>query len=257
LKKDDLVFGLHAIEQIFENDISRVLEIWTLEERNDAKLQVLLKKAKQQHIAIHPITKKTLDKLTENGRHQGMVIRCKTTRQIKTPPTLEELLASLTQSPFLLVLDEVQDPHNLGACLRSADAAGIQAVIVPKNNAVKLTSIVRAVACGAADNIPLIEVTNLARTLRWLQEQGVWIVGTDENGQESLFETNLTGPLAFVFGSEGSGLRRLTKESCDLLVRIPTLGKIKSLNISVATGICLYEAVRQRLQFSIHSNIQS
>jgi len=254
LKKDDLVFGLHAIEQIFENDISRVLEIWTQEERNDAKSQVLLKKAKQQHIAIHPVTKKTLDKLTENARHQGIVIRCKMNRQIQTQPTLEELLASLTEPPFLLVLDEVQDPHNLGACLRTADVAGIQAIIVPKNNAVKLTSIVHAVACGAADNVPLIEVTNLARTLRWLQEQGVWIVGTDENSQESLFETNLTGPLAFVFGSEGTGLRRLTKETCDILVRIPSLGKIKSLNVSVATGICLYEAVRQRLQLSIHSN---
>jgi len=251
--KDDQVFGLHAVEQIFENDISRVIEIWVKEERNDAKIQVLLKKAKQQSIAIHPVSKRTLDKISDNGHHQGIVIRCKTSHKTKMQPTLEELLPSLTEPPFLLVLDELQDPHNLGACLRTADAAGVHAVIVPKNNTVKLTAIVKAVACGAADNVPLIQITNLARTLRWLQEQGVWIVGADEKSQDSLFETNLAGPLAFVLGTEGTGLRRLTRETCDMLVRIPTLGKIKSLNVSVATGVCLYEAVRQRLHLAINS----
>ncbi|RKZ82720.1 MAG: 23S rRNA (guanosine(2251)-2'-O)-methyltransferase RlmB [Candidatus Parabeggiatoa sp. nov. 1] len=247
--KYEQIYGLHAVQQIFENDISRVVDIKVQEGRNDAKLQALLKQAKQQGIAIQPVPKKTLDKLTENGHHQGMIIRCKA-NSMKTRISLEEVLTSITGSPFLLVLDEVQDPHNLGACLRTADAAGIHAVIVPENRACKLTSIVHAASSGAADNVPLIQVTNLARTLRWLQEQGVWLIGTDEESQTSLFETDLTGSRALVLGSEGTGLRRLTRETCDALVRIPMLGKIKSLNVSVATGVCLYEAIRQRLNIS-------
>jgi 23S rRNA (guanosine2251-2'-O)-methyltransferase len=245
--KYEQVYGLHAVRQVFENDISRVVDIKVQEGLHSAKLQALLKQAKQQSIAIQPVPKKTLDKLTENGHHQGIIIHCKARRCTTAKISLEEVLTSITGSPFLLVLDELQDPHNLGACLRTADAAGVHAVIVPENRACQLTSIVRAVACGAADNVPLIQVTNLARTLRWLQEQGVWLIGTDEESETSLFETNLTGSLALVLGSEGNGLRRLTRETCDALVRIPMLGKIKNLNVSVATGVCLYEAVRQRL----------
>ncbi|OQY51448.1 MAG: 23S rRNA (guanosine(2251)-2'-O)-methyltransferase RlmB [Candidatus Parabeggiatoa sp. nov. 2] len=200
--------------------------LWPKEGLSSAKLNALLKQAKQQGIAIQPVPKKTLEKLTENGHHQGIVIRYKA-RPTKTQTSLEDILASLTDPPFLLVLDEVQDPHNLGACLRTA-------------------AIVRAVASGAADNVPIIQVTNLARTLRWLQEQGVWLVGTDCESQTSLFETRLTGSLALVLGSEGTGLRRLTQKTCDVLVHIPMLGKVESLNVSVAAGICLYEAVRQR-----------
>ncbi len=244
--KNEQIYGFHAVQQIFENDISRVLDIKVQEGLHSAKLQALLKLAKQQNIAIQPVPKKTLDKLTENGLHQGIIIRYKANR-MKTKISLEEVLASITGSPFLLVLDEVQDPHNLGACLRTADAAGIHAVIVPENRACKLTSIVHAASSGAADNVALIQVTNLARTLRWLKEQGVHLIGTDEGSEASLFETDLTGSLALVFGSEGKGMRRLTRETCDALVHIPMLGKIKNLNVSVATGVCLYEAVRQRL----------
>lgn len=248
--KYEQVYGLHAVQQVFENDISRVLDIMVQQGRNDARLNTLLEQAKQQDIAIQPVPRKTLDKLTENGHHQGIVIRCQT-RSKKTQASLETYLTSLTEPPFFLVLDEVQDPHNLGACLRSADATGIHAVIVPNCRACQLTSIVRAVASGAADNVPLIQVTNLANTLRWLQEQGVWLIGADQDSQTSLFETNLTGSLAMVLGSEGTGLRRLTRETCDTLVHIPMLGKIKSLNVSVATGVCLYEAVRQRKLSSV------
>lgn len=247
--KYEHLYGLHVVQQIFENDISRVIDMKVQEGRNDAKLQALLKQAKQQDIAIQTVPKKNLDKLTENGHHQGVVVRCKASR-MKTKITLEEVFSSIADSPFLLVLDEVQDPHNLGACLRTADAAGIHAVIVPENRACQLTSIVRAASSGAADNVPLIQVTNLVRTLRWLQEQGVWLIGTDDESQTSLFETKLTGSLAFVLGSEGNGLRRLTRETCDTLVRIPMLGKVKNLNVSVATGVCLYEAARQRLDLS-------
>lgn len=245
-KNSEQIFGLHAVQQVLKNDLARIIEMWVQQGLHSAKLPALLKEAKLQGIAIQPVPKKTLDKLTDNGHHQGIVIRC-LAPPIKNETTLEEILASLTVPPFLLVLDEVQDPHNLGACLRTADAAGIHAVIVPKNQACKLTATVHQVASGAAETVPLITVTNLARTLHWLQEQGVWLVGADSNTQTSLFETRFSGSLALILGAEGRGLRRLTREACDVLVRIPMLGKVESLNVSVAAGICLYEAVRQRI----------
>lgn len=243
--KYEQIYGLHAVQQVLATDISRVYELWVQEGRHDAKLQAMLTQAQQQGIAIHTVPRKTLDKLTQVDHHQGIVIRCQT-RPLETQPTLEAVIAAVTTPPFLLVLDGVQDPHNLGACLRTADAAGIHAVVIPKNRACGLSGVVRKVASGAADTVPLIPVTNLATTLRWLQEQGVWLVGADSHSQISLFETRLTGPLALVFGSEGTGLRRLTREICDVLVHIPMLGTVASLNVSVAAGICLYEAVRQR-----------
>jgi 23S rRNA (guanosine2251-2'-O)-methyltransferase len=159
---------------------------------------------------------------------------------------LFKLLGNLTVPPFLLVLDNVQDPHNLGACLRVADGAGVQAVIVPKDRSVGLTDTVRTVACGAAEHVPLIQVVNLARTLDQLKDAGIWTVGTTDRTEQSIYQVDLTGPLALVMGSEGTGLRRLTAEKCDFLVSIQMFGSVSSLNVSVATGICLYEAVRQR-----------
>jgi 23S rRNA (guanosine2251-2'-O)-methyltransferase len=241
-KNTEKIFGLHAVRQVLKNDFSRVMEMWVQQGLHSARLQALLKQAEQQGIAIQSVPKKTLDSLSDNGHHQGIVIRCKARPQ----STLEEILASKTVPAFLLVLDEVQDPHNLGACLRTADAAGIDAVIVPKNQACQLTATVRQVASGAADSVPLVQVTNLARTLRWLQDRGVWLVGTDAESQSSLFDSSLTGSLALVLGAEGRGLRRLTRETCDVLVRIPMSGTVESLNVSVAAGVCLYEAVRQR-----------
>ena len=165
---------------------------------------------------------------------------------VKPESYLFEILESLDEPPFLLILDGVQDPHNLGACLRTADAAGVHAVIVPKDRAVGLTPAVRTVACGAAEHIPLIQVTNLARTMRNLQKADVWLAGTADRAEQSLYEADLTGPLALVMGSEGKGLRRLTGDTCDFLLRIPMLGSVESVNVSVAAGICLFEAVRQR-----------
>jgi 23S rRNA (guanosine2251-2'-O)-methyltransferase len=244
--QSEYIFGLHAVQQLFENEIQHVLELWAQSGSPNQRLQRLVQQAQQQGIAIHWVAKKTLDKLTDQGHHQGVLIRCRA-RPTPLQLSLPDYLASLPVPPFLLVLDEVQDPHNLGACLRTADAAGIHAVIIPKNRACHLSAIVRKVACGAADNIPLIQVTNLARTLTWLREQGVWLVGADALSETSLFDTKLTGALALVLGAEGHGLRRLTQEACDVLVHIPMLGKVHSLNVSVATGICLYEALRQRL----------
>ncbi len=159
---------------------------------------------------------------------------------------LFQLLTNLHEPAFLLVLDCIQDPHNLGACLRTADAAGVQAVIAPKDRSVGLTSTVRQVACGAAERVPYVIVTNLARTLKQLKGCGLWLVGTADQAPQSLYELDLTGPLAFVMGAEGAGLRRLTQAGCDFLVRIPMLGSVECLNVSVAAGVCLFEAVRQR-----------
>ena len=246
MPKDEYIFGFHAVRQVFETDISRIMELWVDEARHDNKLHAIISQARQQGLSVQFVPKKTLDKLTQEGHHQGIVLRCKTSTHLKL--TLEECLATLTVPPFLLVLDEVQDPHNLGACLRTADATGVHAVIIPKDRSCSLSPTVRKVASGAAETIPLIEVTNLARTLRWLQEQKIWLVGTDVHAQTSLFATSLTGPLAVVLGTEASGLRRLTRETCDVLVKIPMQGQIETLNVSVATGVCLYEAFRQRSQ---------
>jgi len=165
---------------------------------------------------------------------------------MKTEDDLFEIIENKSTDAFLLILDCVQDPHNLGACLRSADAAGVDAVIVPKDRSVALTDTVRHIACGAAERIPVIAVTNLARTLRQLKDDGLWLVGTADGADRSLFDLDLTGPLGIVMGSEGKGLRRLTRETCDHVVSIPMAGTVGCLNVSVATGVCLFEAVRQR-----------
>jgi 23S rRNA (guanosine2251-2'-O)-methyltransferase len=249
------IFGLHAVRHVFEHDISRVVELWVQQGRNDERLNRLITQAQQQGLVAQSVPRKTLDQITGEGHHQGIVIRCKIQPIFNRAnegvqsfiTTLEEYMASLTVTPFLLVLDGIQDPHNLGACLRTAEAAGVQAVIIPKNRACALSPTVYKVASGAAEVLPLIQVSNLATTLRWLKTQGIWLIGATETAETSLFNAKLTGPLALILGAEGTGLRRLTQAHCDSLVHIPMFGKVESLNISVATGICLYEAVRQRL----------
>ncbi len=175
-------------------------------------------------------------------RHTNLTARFKT----HSEDDLFGLLEQTPAAPLLLILDQVQDPHNLGACLRTADGAGVLAVIAPKDRSVTITDVVRTVACGAAERVPFIPVTNLARTMDQLRERGIWIVGTMEEASQSLYEIELTGPIAIVLGSEGAGIRRLTADHCDFLVRIPMAGKVESLNVSVSAGVCLYEAVRQR-----------
>lgn len=165
---------------------------------------------------------------------------------VKSENDLFEIIKNLKEPPFVLILDNIQDPHNLGACLRSADAAGVHAVVVPKDRSVSLTDTVRQIASGAAENIPFVQVTNLVRTMKNLKDAGVWLVGTADNAKQCLYEIDLTGPLALVMGSEGKGLRRLTMENCDFLAYIPMRGSVECLNVSVATGVCLFEAVRQR-----------
>ena len=186
-----------------------------------------------------------MDRYTCGPQHQGVAAFC-TPGKLPDENFLYELIASLDTAPLLLVLDGITDPHNLGACLRTAEAAGVNAVITPKDRSAGITPVVRKVACGAADIVPLIPVTNLARCLKKLQELGVWLTGTSDKANTSLFEHDLTGPLALVMGAEGDGMRRLTTEACDSLVFIPMAGEISSLNVSVATGVCLFEACRQR-----------
>ena len=186
-----------------------------------------------------------MDQLTHGEAHQGVIAQLKKIDNLGEG-ALDDILDKAGAAPLLLVLDGVTDPHNLGACLRTADAAGVHAVIVPRDRAAGLSPVVRKVAAGAAETVPLIQVTNLARTLRWLQERGLWLVGTDDEATQSLYDAKLTGPMAVVMGAEGAGMRRLTKEQCDLLVNLPMKGVVESLNVSVATGVTLYEVVRQR-----------
>jgi 23S rRNA (guanosine2251-2'-O)-methyltransferase len=225
----------------------RVRQLWLGEGRESAaRLQELRELALAAGVTTHAAGADELDRLTGGERHQGAVVDV--IPRAGDPETqLEEALEALGDTPgLLLVLDGVTDPHNLGACLRSADAAGVAAVIVPRDRAAGLTPVVRKVAAGAADHVPLIAVVNLARTLRELKERGLWLVGAADEAQRTVYDVDLTGPTVLVMGSEGEGMRRLTREACDELVSIPMAGAVESLNVSVATGVALFEAVRQR-----------
>lgn len=238
-------YGIHAVTSVLENNPERIKQLWVLEGREDKKIQHLLVLAQGAGLRPQIVSAKTLDKLLPDARHQGVIAQIPA-QAVYTENDLPEILARAMPKPLFLVLDGVEDPHNLGACLRSADAAGVCAVIAPKDKAVGLTPVVRKVASGAAETVPFVQVTNLARTLAWLKEQGVWLYGLAGEAEQSLFQADLTGAAALVMGAEGAGLRRLTRDHCDYLIKIPMIGTIESLNVSVATGISLFEAVRQR-----------
>lgn len=240
----EIVFGIHAVQALLDSDPQRFQEVFVLKGRDDRRLQPLVKALEAQGIVVQVANRQWLDSQVEGGVHQGIVARVKQGRQYQEND-LPDLLASL-DSPFLLILDGVTDPHNLGACLRSADAAGVHAVIVPRDRSAQLNATAKKVASGAAESVPLIRVTNLARTMRLLQESNVWIVGTAGEADHHLYQSKMTGPMALVMGAEGEGMRRLTREHCDELISIPMAGSVSSLNVSVATGVCLFEAVRQR-----------
>ena len=240
-----LAFGIHAVEAALKK--SAVNELW-LDERQkpNARLNKLIEMARRGQIKIVRRPREALDKLAQGERHQGVLAHLSQQAETARQDDLMGLIDGLDHPPFLLVLDGVTDPHNLGACLRSANAAGVDAVIVPKDNAAGMTPVVRKVACGAAEDTPFYQVTNLARTLRELQQAGVWLIGAAGETDENIYQMDLKGPLALVMGAEGNGMRRLTKQHCDLLVKIPMAGTVESLNVSVATGVCLFEALRQR-----------
>lgn len=237
-----VVFGFHAVLARLRADPKSVLEIFLDETRNDARVRDLITVAERSGVRLMRVPTKRLDGFYGGGRHQGVVARV----ALKSlGETLDDVLEGVEQ-PLVLVLDGVTDPHNVGACLRVANAAGAHAVVAPKDRAAGITPAVSKVASGAAEATPYLMVTNLARTLRELKEREVWIVGADERAPESLYNADLPPAIAWVLGAEGEGMRRLTRENCDLLVRIPMAGQVQSLNVSVSAGICLFESVRRR-----------
>jgi len=238
-----VVFGFHAVLARLRADPKSVVEIFLDETRNDARIRDLASVAERSGVRLMRVPTKRLDGFYGGGRHQGVVARVEVRR---AADTLDEILEGIG-TPLLLVLDGVTDPHNLGACLRVANAAGVHAVIAPKDRAAGITPVVSKVASGAAESMPYLMVTNLARTLAEIKERKIWAVGADERAGETLYEANLPESITWVLGAEGEGMRRLTRESCDLLVRIPMQGEVDSLNVSVSAGICLFESVRRRV----------
>lgn len=244
MAQQEWLYGLHAMQSVLEKEPERVMELLVLKGRNDDRLTTIVNQARRFGISVQFCQRKTLDDKVNGEQHQGVVARAKPAR-VLDEADLDAILAGESQ-PLILVLDGITDPHNLGACLRTADGAGVHAVVVPKDKSASLNGTVRKVACGAAEVIPLIQITNLARTLKHLQDKGLWIVGTAGETDKTLYDVDLKGPTALVMGAEGKGMRRLTKETCDELVKLPMAGSVTSLNVSVATGVCLYEIVRQR-----------
>ena len=237
------LIGFHAVTGRLRQKPDTISEIYVDAERNDGRARDLKAMATKSGVRVIPVDAKRLDGMAGGARHQGVVAQA---QPIDMPQFIEDVLEGLSEPPLLLILDGVQDPHNLGACLRVADGAGAHAVIAPKDRSVGLTTAAIKVASGAAETVPYIVVTNLARTMRDLKERNIWLVGTDDSAPRTLYEEKLEGALGIVMGAEGEGLRRLTRESCDLLVSIPMMGTVESLNVSVASGVCLYEARRRR-----------
>jgi 23S rRNA (guanosine2251-2'-O)-methyltransferase len=239
-----VVFGFHAVLARLRAEPASVLELFVDETRHDARIRDVATLAERAGVKVMKVPTKRLDGFYGGGRHQGVVARV----EVKTPShSLDEILEQVQGPPLLLLLDGVTDPHNLGACLRVANAAGVHAVVAPKDRAAGISAAVSKVASGAAEATPYIMVTNLARTIDELKEREIWVVGSDERAELSIYQANLPEAIAWVLGAEGEGMRRLTREKCDLLVRVPMAGAVGSLNVSVAAGVCLFESVRRRL----------
>jgi len=250
MAQTDTVYGLHAVASVLANDAAHVSSIAVLDSRDDERLGHIVAAAIAAGVRVERLSRKALDRMLPVGtRHQGVVATVRRTAQ-PHERDLPAFLQAIEGPAFLLVLDGIQDPHNFGACLRTADAAGVHAVILPRDRAVGITPVVRKVASGAVDSVPVFTVTNLARVLRQLRAAGIWIYGASDSAGQDVYATDLRGPLALVLGAEGKGLRRLTREHCDALLAIPMAGQVTSLNVSVATGIMLFEARRQQLGLS-------
>lgn len=238
-----LIHGFHAVTSRLRQKAGAVTEIYLDGSRQDRRAKDLLALAAARGARVMLVDAKRLDGMTGQARHQGVAAKVEA---VKLATHVEDVLDELQEPPLLLLLDGVTDPHNLGACLRVADAMGVHAVVAPKDHAVGLNATVAKVASGAADTVPYIMVTNLARTMRELKERNIWLIGADERADTDLYGIRLDGPVGWVLGAEGEGLRRLTRETCDQLARIPMLGSVESLNVSVSAGICLAESRRQR-----------
>lgn len=239
-----LIIGFHAVNARLWQNPDSIIELYVLEGKHDARMRDVLNKAEAENVRIISADQARLDTLSKHARHQGVVGFIDASRQ---HVDIEDVLENLNEPPLLLILDGITDPHNLGACLRVADVMGVHAVIAPKDKSVGLNATVSKVACGAAETVPYITVTNLARTIRELKQRGIWIIGTDMNGNDDLYHFTAPEAVAWVMGAEGNGMRRLTRDLCDTLVSIPMFGTVESLNVSVSTGIVLSETRRQRI----------
>ncbi len=246
MSNQDKIFGLHSVQATLKAAAHRINVIYIFHGRRDQKIQKVIESARSHNIKVTHVEKKELDALCD-GNHQG-VVALVTPGKSMQEPDLYNAVQDAESAPLILMLDGVTDPHNLGACLRSADAAGVMAVVIPKDNSAGVNETVRKVASGAAETVPIVPVTNLVRCIKKLQELGLWVTGLAGEAEESTYESDLTGPRVIVMGAEGSGMRRLTRETCDTLVKIPMLGSVSSLNVSVAAGVVLFETLRQRQQ---------
>jgi len=242
---DQVIYGINSVFAAINHSPERIVTLWVDQSRRDSRITELIDTAQHQNVTVTLASREEIDRHAGNNKHQGIAALCSLPSAMSEKAFLR-MLEDLNEPAFLLILDQVKDPHNLGACLRTAEAAGVHAVITPKDNSAGLTPTVCKVASGAASRIPLVEVTNLSRFIKHLQEAGVWIMGTSGEGEETIYQSDLKGPLAIVLGAEGSGLRRLTKTRCDKMLRIPMADPAESLNVSVAAGVILFEAVRQR-----------
>ena len=244
-KGKQVLFGFHAVTVRLKSAPRSVLEVHVDASRRDQRMRQFVERAREAGVKLVESDDERLGKLSGSSRHQGVAARVET---ITVSSSLDDTLDAVEGPALILVLDGITDPHNLGACLRVADGAGAHAVIAPKDHAVGINATVAKVASGAADTVPYFMVTNLARTLNELKERDIRVIGTSDDAQQSLYDLDLTGPIALVLGAEGSGMRQLTGKTCDELVRLPMAGSVESLNVSVASGVCLYEAVRQRIK---------
>ncbi len=240
------LFGIHSVEAALEYSAKAIHRAWVDANRQDKRLKQIIEELANLGIAAEKSERKKLDRMVDGKNHQGIVV------EIEMPTAssedqLKKAVADMVEMPFFLVLDQVQDPHNLGACLRTADAVGLHGIIIPKDNATGVTPTVCKVSSGASETVPVYQVTNLARTLRWLKERNIWIMGSSGAAKQSVFDADLNIPLALVMGTEGTGMRQLTEKQCDFLVKIPMIGQVESLNVSVAAGVMMYEAFRQRV----------
>jgi 23S rRNA (guanosine2251-2'-O)-methyltransferase len=238
-----IIYGFHAVTSRLRQNAASVKEILIDQGRDDRRASELARLAGERGVRVIKVDAARLDGMTHDARHQGVAARVDAAAPARD---LESVLDALKEPALLLILDGVTDPHNLGACLRVADALGAQAIIAPKDRAAGINATVEKVASGAAETVPFIAVTNLARAMRDLKERGIWLIGADQNGEAELYSARLNGPIAWVVGAEGEGMRRLTRETCDEIVRIPMIGTVESLNVAVTAGICLAETRRQR-----------
>lgn len=241
-KSNEIIYGIHAVEAAIRNQPENILQVFVQQGRNDSRVKKILDIAKNSGVSVQAISNDKLKEKCPRARHQGVAAEIRTVKSDVV--SLEEVLEK--ESVLLLVLDEVQDPHNIGACLRTADAVGVDAVVVSKNRSPALTAVIRNVASGAAETVPYIMVSNLARALEKIKQKDVWVVGTSGDASQTIYDSKAGHRLALVMGSEGKGMRRLTREACDELISIPMQGSVESLNISVATAVCLYEIRRQQ-----------